>query len=83
MKVLTFKINYSGKRWADYLKEMFGEEIAEKCMVESVTTKDLQYAVVNILNFDGNSNILQTVQADKNVQTAYIVKSNAIKKVLV
>ena len=83
MKILTFKLNYADKRWKDYLKDMLGDELSEICLVESVTTKDMQYASVNILNFDGNTGILNVVKTDKNVQSAFIVENNSVKKNLV
>ena len=83
MKILTFKLNYADKRWNIYLEEMFGKEIAEKCLVESRATAKMQDAKVNILNFDGNTEIIKKIKSDKNVVFAYIINNRKITKVLV
>ena len=82
MKVLTFKLNYADKRWNDYLESLLGKEEAEKCLVESRTTKEIQDAKVNILNFDGNSKTINVLKADNNVTSAYIVENNSVRKVI-
>ncbi len=83
MKILTFNLNYIGKRWNEYLEEMFGKEIAEKCLTESMSTAKTQEAKVNILNFDGNKKVINKIINDKNVISAYIINNNEISKVLV
>ena len=83
MKILTFNLNYADKRWNEYLEEMFGKEIAEKCIVESKATAKMQDAKVNILNFDGNKKVINKIKSDKNVISAYIINNNEISKVLV
>jgi len=83
MKILTFKLNYADKRWNEYLEEMFGKELAEKCLVESRTTKEIQDAKVNIINYDENSKILNSIKNDTNVTSAYIVENNIVKKIII
>ncbi|MCD4791941.1 MAG: hypothetical protein K8R54_01810 [Bacteroidales bacterium] len=83
MKILTFNLNYADKRWNEYLEEMFGKEIAEKCILESKATAKMQDAKVNILNFDENKKVINKIKSDKNVISAYIINNNEISKVLV
>ena len=83
MKILTFNINYADKRWNIYLEEMFGKEIAEKCLTESKATAKMQDAKINILNFDGNKEIIKKIKSDKNVISAYIINNNEISEVLI
>lgn len=65
------------------MEEMFGKEIAEKCIVESKATAKVQETKVNILNFDGNKKVINKIKSDKNVISAYIINNNEISKVLV
>jgi len=83
MKILSFKLEYAGKRWNEYLEEMLGKEIAEKCLVESRTTAKIQDAKINILNFDGSSKIINKIKSDKNVIFAYIINNGEVSKVVV
>lgn len=83
MRILTFNINYAGKRWSEYLEEMFGKEIAEKCLAESRGTAKIQDAKVNILNFDGNKKVINKIKSDKNVIFAYIINNREVTKILV
>lgn len=83
MKILSFKLNYADKRWNIYLEEMFGKEIAEKCLVESRTTAKMQDAKVNIINFEGSSKIISKIKSDKNVVFAYIINNGKVTKTLV
>ena len=83
MKILSFNLKYADKRWNIYLEEMFGKEIAEKCLTESRGTAKIQDAKVNILNFDGSTKIINKIKSDKNVISAYIVSNNTVKKVIV
>ena len=83
MKILTFNLNYADKRWNEYLEEMFGKEIAEKCILESKATAKMQDAKVNILNFDENKKVINKIKSNKNVISAYIINNNEISKVLV
>ena len=83
MKILSFNLNYAGKRWNEYLEDMFGKEIAEKCLTESRGTAKKQDAKVNILNFDGNTKIINKIKSDKNIISAYIINNSEVTKVLV
>jgi hypothetical protein len=83
MKLLTFKLKYADKKWQQYLEETFNKDIAEKFSIEGNATAKTNEATVNLINFDGNKEILNTIKNDKNVISAYIVENNAVKKVIV
>ena len=83
MKLLTFKLKYTDKKWQQYLEETFDKDIAKKFSIEGNATAKTNEATVNLINFDGNKEILNTIKNDKNVISAYIVEDNTVKKVIV
>ncbi|MCF6184200.1 MAG: hypothetical protein L3J56_06170 [Bacteroidales bacterium] len=82
MSKLIFKMKYSGKRWNDYLPELFGKETAEKCIVESQATAKTNEARIIIYNFNGNKEILNKIKNNENTISAYIVEDNKVQKIL-
>lgn len=83
MKLLTFKIKYSGKRWQQYLEESFGKETAEKLSIEGNATAKTNEATINLFNFDGNKETIKKVKNNKDVISAYIVEKNTVKTILI
>ncbi len=83
MKLLTFKIKYADKKWPVYLEETFGKETAEKFSIESNATAKTNEATINLVDFDGNSKVINIVKNDKNVISAFIVDNYKVKKVIV
>jgi hypothetical protein len=82
MNKLIFKMSYSGKRWADYLTEILGKEIAEKCKTESNATAKNHNARIILYNFDGNKSIINSILQNENTISAFIVRNNKIQKQL-
>ncbi|NPA43920.1 MAG: hypothetical protein GXO49_00135 [Chlorobi bacterium] len=83
MKHLSFKLKYADKRWQQYLEETFGKETSEKFSVEGNATAKTNEATVNLINFDGKKEIINTIKNDKNIISAYIIENNTVKKVII
>lgn len=75
-------MNYSGKRWSDYLPEILGKETAEKCKTESNATAKNHEARIIIYDFDGNKSVLDKIVNNENTVSAYIIKNNKVQKQL-
>ena len=73
-------MNYSGKRWAEYLPEILGKETAEKCKTESNATAKSHVARIIIYDFDENKSVIDKIVNNKNTVSAYIVKNNKVQK---
>ena len=82
MSKLIFKMNYSGKRWADYLPEILGKDIAEKCVTESEATAKTDEARIIIYDFDGDKETIKKIKKNEHTISAYIVSNNKVQKVL-
>lgn len=82
MNKLIFKMNYSGKRWADFLPEFLGKDIAEKCITEANATANNHAARIILYDFDNNKSIINKIVNNENTVSAYIVKNNKVQKVL-
>jgi len=82
MSKLIFKMNYSGKRWADYLPEILGKDIAEKCITESEATAKTDEARIIIYDFDGNKETIKKIKKNELTISAFIVSNNKVQKVL-
>jgi len=82
MSKLIFKMNYSGKRWADYLPEILGKDIAEKCITESEATAKTNEARIIIYDFDRNKETIKKIKKNEHTISAFIVSNNKVQKVL-
>jgi hypothetical protein len=76
MKILVFRMDFAGKKWKEYLPEEFGEETAEKFSVESHRTAKMHDAKISILNFDGDSELINKIKNHDNVSSAYLIKQD-------
>lgn len=83
MKILSMKMKYADKKWPDYMKEVFGEETAEKLTIESHATASDHEAKIDLIDFSGSSKILDIVKSNENVLSAFIVENNVVKKIIV
>ena len=83
MNLLTFKLKYADKKWQMYLTETFGEELANKCKIESVGTAKKSEATINLLDFNNDKKVINKIKNDKNVVSAYIVSDSKAKTVIV
>ncbi len=81
MSKLIFKMNYSGKRWTDYLSEILGKDIAEKCITESEATAKTNEARIIIYDFDGNKEIIKKIKDNEHTISVYLVSNNKVQKV--
>ncbi len=82
MSKLVFKMKYSGKRWPEYLSEILGKEIVEKCKIESHATAKTNFANIILYDFDNNKEITDKIKKNSNTVSAYIVKNNKVQKIL-
>ncbi len=81
MSKLIFKMNYSGKRWADYLPEILGKETAEKCITESEATAKSHIARIILYDFSGNKKVINKLTANENTISLYLVENNKVQKI--
>lgn len=76
MKILTFRMDFADKKWADYLTEEFGEETAKKFNVQSHAAAKIHDAKITMLNFDGDKSLIEKIKNHPKVTSAYIVKND-------
>ena len=76
MKILVFRMDFAGKKWKEYLPEEFGEETAEKFSVESHRTAKMHDAKISVLDFKGDSKLIEKLKNHEQVTSAYLVKND-------
>ncbi|MBN1252790.1 MAG: hypothetical protein JXR51_09855 [Bacteroidales bacterium] len=77
---LIFKLKADERKWDVYLSEMLGEEIAKKCSFEVDATASEHWARVLILNFNNDKALLDKLEKNENVISAYLVENKVITK---
>lgn len=81
MKKLILKMNYSGKRWNDYLSEILGKELAGKCKIETNAAAKSHQARISIYDFKNNKEVINTLKKNENTISMYLVENNKVQKV--
>jgi len=83
MSKLIFKIKYADKKWSEYLTELFGEETAKRCTVESDATAMKYEAKVKIDDFKNEQNIIDKLKNNEHVISAFTIDNYQAKNVIV
>ncbi len=81
MSTFVFKMKYPGKRWSDYLPEIFGNEIAEKLIIETNATANTNTARIILCEFNNDKNIIEKITSNENTLSAFLVKNNKVCKI--
>ena len=81
MKILTFKLKYTGIKWIEYLENFLGKELAEKCSVESQATANTLIAIINIVNFNAQKEILNKIKENEDVFSGYLFNNQRITQI--
>jgi len=75
---LIFKMKYADKKWADYIEELFGEDIAKQCKIESMARAKTHDARIHIMNFKKDEKVISTLKQNENVISAFLVNDNKV-----
>jgi len=83
MSKLIFRMKYADKKWPEYLTEVFGEEIASKCTIESDATALDYNARIKIDDFKNDQNVIDKLKNNENIISAFIIDNYQAKEVIV
>ena len=75
---LIFKMKYADVKWADYIEEVFGKELAENCNIESMARAKTHDARIHVMNFKGDKSVISTLKQNDNVISAFLVDNNKV-----
>ena len=75
---LIFKMKYADKKWPEYIEEVFGKDVAEKCDIESTARAKTHEARIHIMDFKGDKNVISTLKQNDNVMSAFLVNNNKV-----
>ncbi len=81
MNKLVLKMKYPGKRWSDYLPEIFGNEVAGKLKIETNATANTNTASIILCEFKNEKNIIEKITNNENILSAFLVKDNKVCKI--
>jgi hypothetical protein len=76
---LIFTMKYAGKKWPEYIEEVFGKEIAEQAKIESDSTAKNNEARIHIMDFKNDSAVIEKLKSHENVTSALLVSDNEVK----
>jgi len=75
---LIFTMKYAGKKWPEYIEEVFGKEIAEKARVQSDATAKTHEARIHLMSFNNDNSVVEKLKSNENVTSAFLVEDNKI-----
>jgi len=65
MSKLIFRMKYADKKWPEYLTEVFGKEIADKCTIESDATALNYNARIKIDDFKNDKEFIAKLKTTR------------------
>ena len=77
---LIFTMKYAGKKWPEYLEEVFGKEVAEQAKVQSDATAKSHEARIHLMDFNDDKAVVEKLKNNENVTSAFLVENNEVVK---
>jgi len=76
-------MKYADKKWPEYLTEVFGKEIADKCTIESDATALNYNARIKIDDFKNDKEFIAKLKNNENIISAFTIDNYQAKEVIV
>ena len=80
MRYRIFKIKSDERKWPAHLSDLLGEELAGTCSFEVDATAKEHWARVIIFNFNNSKSLLNNLNKNENVISAYLIDDKMITK---